>query len=115
MSWAEIAEQAGLPRDYQELTTATRKVRRVGKFEPDLVSRAIQVNAPSRIVLNHFDYVAPGVREGRYMADARKFLDTIVEGPIGRKVDWIGVGPDAIIEAQKIRSSRSLTREDVSI
>jgi Adenylosuccinate synthetase len=115
MSWAEIAEQAGLPHDYQELTTATGKVRRVGKFEPNLVRRAIQINAPTRIVLNHFDYVASGVREGRYTVDAWDFLDTIVEGPIGRKVDWIGTGPDAIGEAQEIRSSRSSTRVDASV
>src|SRR5580704_6206944 len=55
-SWAQIAKVAGLPNDYCELTTATRKVRRVGFFDADLVQRAIEINQPTRIVMNHFDY-----------------------------------------------------------
>jgi adenylosuccinate synthase len=59
-TWERIAAEAGLPLDYQEYTTVTGKVRRVGRFDPDIVRRAIAVNQPSRVVLNHLDVMSPG-------------------------------------------------------
>ena len=58
-TWETIAAEAGLPLDYREYTTVTGKVRRVGRFDPDLVHRAIAANNPSFVVLNHLDYVDP--------------------------------------------------------
>ena len=102
-SWSEIAEGAGLPGDYCERTTATKKVRRVGTFDPELVRRAIEINNPSRIVLNHFDYVDIGVSERRFSHESRDFLES-VETEIGQRIDWIGIGP---------KQSDILAREEV--
>jgi len=102
-SWAEIARAAGLPADYRELTTATRKVRRVGTFDPELVRRAIEVNNPTRIVMNHFDYVDSGVREGQFRDRAVKFLEK-VEASIERRVDWMGTGPATFIKRDAVRN-----------
>lgn len=101
-SWTEIAKAAGLPADYCELTTATRKVRRVGTFDPDLVRRAIDVNNPTRIVINHFDYVDCGVRKGQFRGSALRFLES-VEKSIGRTIDWLGTSPSAFVERKSIR------------
>jgi adenylosuccinate synthase len=52
-------EQLGLP---EERTTVTNKVRRVGKFDPELVAEAVRANggAPTaRLALTMFDYVFP--------------------------------------------------------
>lgn len=100
-TWANIAKAAGLSDDYHELTTATRRIRRVGTFDPWLVKRAIEANNPSRIVLNHFDYVAQGVRAGEYSPKAKEFLRKI-ETSIGRQIDWIGTGPDSLIEKAEV-------------
>ncbi|MCP2082231.1 UNVERIFIED_ORG: adenylosuccinate synthase [Methylorubrum zatmanii] len=89
--WPQIATQAGLPDDYKELTTATRKVRRVGLFEPGIVRRAVRMNRPTRIVLNHVDYVSQG---GPSDPKVTEFIERTVEGPIGRRVDLLGFGPD---------------------
>lgn len=101
-SWAEIAKAAGLPADYSELTTATRKVRRVGTFDPELVRRAIAVNNPTRIVMNHFDYVDRGVREGRFCFPALTFLES-VERSIHHAIDWLGTSPSTFVERKSIR------------
>ena len=101
MTWSDIARRARLPSDYVELTTATRKVRRVGSFDPALVRRAIRVNRPTRIVLNHLDYVAP---EGVADPEAAWFVEEVVEGPIGRKVDWLGFGPSEVVERSALAS-----------
>lgn len=100
-SWEEISRSAGLPNNYCELTTATRKVRRVGSFDPEQVIRAINANNPSRLVLNHFDYVDGDVRDGIFGPRAKEFIERI-EIAISRKIDWIGIGPSRFVNRDTI-------------
>lgn len=97
ITWATLAREAGLPDDLTELTTVTRKVRRVGRFDSGVVRRALAANRPSRLVLNHLDYVDPHARTGMLTAKAEHFLAN-VEASIGRLVDWVGFGPDHLAE-----------------
>jgi adenylosuccinate synthase len=101
-SWERIAREAGLNDDIREFATVSANVRRVGCFDREIVCRAIQANQPSRIVLNHLDYVDPQVRGGSLSAKARLFVEKI-EAEIGRKVDWLGTGPGAVMERQEGR------------
>jgi adenylosuccinate synthase len=103
-TWELVAKSAGLPDGYNELTTATKKIRRVGLFDAAVVKRAIEINNPTRIVLNHFDYVDPGVREHRFSVNALIFLKK-VESDIGREVDFVGTGPDTLIPRKDIGNS----------
>lgn len=91
-SWSEIAEAAGIERDLTELTTVTRACRRVGHFDAAIVRQAIAANRPSRIVLNHVDYVSPASTGDRLDAKACAFVDDIA-GQIGQAVDWVGTSP----------------------
>jgi len=104
-TWAAVARKAGLAADYQELTTATRRVRRVGQFDPEIVKRAIEINNPSRIVLNHFDYVEPGIRRGEVSTEALDVLRGI-EKAIGRTIDFVGTGPATLIPRNEFGMSR---------
>jgi len=91
-SWAEIADAAGIDRDLTELTTVTRARRRVGQFDANIVRQAIAANRPTRIVLNHLDYVAPN-STGRVLDPiGRAFVDKIGD-QIGQCVDWVGTSP----------------------
>lgn len=65
-----------------EHTSATNKLRRVGKFDQELVRKAIAYNQPTKVVLNHMDYVK----------DHNMFLK-YVQREIGRSVDYIGTSP----------------------
>lgn len=112
-SWAEIARTASLPSDYCELTTATRKVRRVGTFDPEIVRRAIEVNNPTRIVLNHFDYVDELVRDRIFRTGALEFLKWI-ENSISRSIDWIGTGPAAFLHRDELRRFEESTELESS-
>jgi adenylosuccinate synthase len=98
-SWEHIAAEAGITEDIGELTTVTARLRRVGRFDPEIVRQAIQVNQPTRIVLNHLDYVDPRVRDGFLTAKARVFVEK-VEADIGRCVDWVGIGPGQMMDRQ---------------
>ena len=98
-SWETVAAEAGLPLDYREYTTVTGKVRRVGRFDPDLVRRAIAANNPSSVVLNHLDYVDPRVRTEGMSDKAREFIEQ-VEREVKWRIDWIGTGPASVIDRQ---------------
>ena len=92
-TWERIAIEAGLEASHREYTTVTGKVRReFGHFDPELVRRAIAVNRPSRIVLNHLDYVDPQVRTSEWTPKVDQFVRDI-ETQIDRKIDWFGIGP----------------------
>lgn len=100
-SWERIAAEAGITEDIRELTTVTARLRRVGRFDSEIVRRAIEANQPTRIVLNHVDYVDPRVREGCLTAKARAFVERI-EADIGRCVDWLGTGPGQMMARQQM-------------
>jgi adenylosuccinate synthase len=103
-TWELIARTAGLPDGYNELTTATRKIRRVGQFDSVMARRAIEVNNPTRIVLNHFDYVDPDVRRHQFNFNAQAFLKKI-ESDIDREIDFVGTGPATLIPRREIGNS----------
>lgn len=84
-TWEAVSRSAG--RAVLEHTTVTRRVRRVGGFDAGLVRRAIALNRPSRVVLNHVDYLATDD------LDRLAFVER-VEAAIGRRVDLVGLGPD---------------------
>jgi adenylosuccinate synthase len=103
-TWEVIAKRAGLPDGYNELTTATKKIRRVGEFDGAMVRQAIAINNPTRVVLNHFDYVDPGVRQHQFNFNALAFLKKI-ETDIGREVDFVGTGPATLISRTEVGNS----------
>jgi adenylosuccinate synthase len=100
IDWQIVAEEGGHSEDLSEFTSATKKLRRVGRFDPDIVQRAISINSPNMIVLNHIDYIASetvdenGMIQNRYVS--------FVEEQIGHSIDWVGTGPSILTE----RSSR---------
>ena len=83
-TWDTVAQESGQDVDLREYTTVTKNLRRVGRFDAEVVLRAISYNAPTRIVLNHLDYVGPR-REAAFLDD--------VEVGIGRKIDLLGRSP----------------------
>ena len=102
ITWEELAVEAGLPSGYHELTTATRKIRRIGRFGPNIVQRAIDANQPTMIVLNHLDYVDVSVTRGNFSQEVLDFLCS-VEDQIGRKVSLVGIGPETLIARDALR------------
>lgn len=120
IDWPTIARQAGLPEDFVERTTATGKIRRVARFEPEVVRRAIAANRPTRLVLNHCDYLDANVRSGEFGAAARDFVEQTVEAAIGRRIDWIGTGPATFVARDDIgersrERSRSTAKGDAAV
>ena len=96
-TWKAIDEQAGHRHVPREVTISNGLVRRVGRFDADLVKRAVAVNRPTRLVLNHLDYVGSERDLNHPKGRLRKFIQTI-ERDIGRKVDWLGFSGSSIVD-----------------
>ncbi len=88
-TWEAVSEAAGGRRAVVEYTSVTGKVRRVGTFDAELVRRALVFNAPTRLVLNHMDYLGGEEELADSTSGVRRFLNA-VEAGIRRKVDWLG-------------------------
>lgn len=96
IDWATLAKEAALPKEFHERTTATNRVRRVGRFDPSVVREALDANCPHRIVLNHMDYVDPNWRINGPTELSRRFIQN-VERKIRRSIDLIGYGPGTLM------------------
>lgn len=92
-SWADL----GLPEEY---TTVTKRVRRVGEWDPELAWDALLANgapsAPIRVAITMLDHLFPevaGVRlEEDLTAHAKSWLD-IRAKELGLPIDMVGTGP----------------------
>jgi len=102
MSWADIRKLSGYPSDYdlQEITTVTKRVRRVFTFSMEQVKRACRVNGATKIALNFANYLDyECFQTGGYLYNLdllpRKVRDFIVdlETAIGIPVALVGTGP----------------------
>lgn len=91
IDWPTITVEGGHNQIIEERTSVTNRVRRVARFDPEIVREAIIVNAPSRLVLNHLDYVS-GVVPAYKDQKCENYLKKI-ESQLGRKLDFLGYGP----------------------
>ncbi|MHC1744967.1 MAG: adenylosuccinate synthetase [Syntrophobacteraceae bacterium] len=94
IDWETIGLEGGHPNPIVEKTSVSKKIRRVARFSPEIVRQAIEVNRPSRIVLNHLDYL-----DCKYNCEqvdkVVKFVKS-VESSIGAHIDFLGFGPDSL-------------------
>ena len=88
LNWDDVTELAGKGDPIREYTSVTNRLRRVGKFDPDVVLRAIRANRPNQIVLNHLDYI-PGA-SGIISPERAAFIDS-VQQQINAKINYVGM------------------------
>ena len=88
-TWEVVSKAAEGRQAVVEYTSVTGRARRVGTFDAELVRRALVFNAPTRLVLNHMDYLGSEEELVDSTSGVRRFLDA-VEAKIKRRVDWLG-------------------------
>jgi len=98
ISWERLPIY-GSDIDLTEYTSATLRKRRVGKFDADLVKRAIMVNKPNIVVMNHLDYIDYTCNESAdVVSDIIKRYIQKFEIQINCKINYIGTGKKTLIE-----------------
>ena len=96
-TWEQVSAASGATKDLTEYATVTGRPRRVARFQEDIVLRAISVNRPDLLFVNHVDYFDFSVHEQPYLTDraAQKVFE--VEYRVGFEISHVGVGPARII------------------
>jgi adenylosuccinate synthase len=96
IDWDTVTRESKSTTPLLEKSSVTGRVRRVARFDPGLVSRSIEVNAPSLVCLNHVDYLdARGCP--KYWSTVAETLIRQIEASISRPVDYIGIGPATMV------------------
>jgi len=97
ISWNEVTNLSGSEVEIVEFTSVSKKIRRVAKFDAEIVKRAISYNKPTQIVLNHLDYLDKSLCNTN--TNSKKIRDFVesVEADIGRKIDYLGLDRKALI------------------
>lgn len=97
VTWETVTKESKSPTDLIEKTTVTKKVRRVAKFDLDLVKKAVMLNRPTQLAINFIDYIDfknKGICNlAELTADANKFIN-MVEEETGVPVTLLGTGPN---------------------
>jgi len=91
IDWETVSNDLGSEIPIKEYTTVTNLVRRVARFDSDIVKKAIAINNPTSIVLNHLDYVdlnGPNKKTDAFIK--------YIEKEIKREVDFKGFGPASL-------------------
>ena len=94
IDWQTIKTEGNHKRIIEERTSVTKMLRRVGRFDPDIVKKSIIANCPTKIVLNHIDYVCH-LDQSLYFEKVYSFIRYIRES-INRDIEFIGLGPDHV-------------------
>lgn len=98
MTWAEVAQEAGAPEEVMqgELTTVTKRLRRVFTFSAQQLAEAVVANGATKIALNfanYIDWTCFGVNDfGALSPKIRQFISK-VEDIAGIPVTVVGTGP----------------------
>jgi adenylosuccinate synthase len=96
IDWGTIGREGGWEPAPIEYTSVTRNARRVGRFDAAIVLEAINVNQPTKIILNHADYFDGASRENRTITQIVEKKVSHIETLLNRRFDLIGLGPDTL-------------------
>ena len=91
ISWDVLSNRIG--NKVEELTTVTRKVRRVAEFDIGVVKKAIQINRPTQIALQFLNYLFPrdkGKKSWESLSDEAKKYIKKLERKLGVPITLIG-------------------------
>ena len=113
IDWKTVKSISGKDNDVKEYTTVTNRLRRVARFNPQLVNEAIHVNSPTTIVLNHLDYVDNNCQK-ELTKKGKDFIRS-VENNINRKIDYVGISPKCLVQINEIYKKDRLQDESRQI
>jgi len=96
IDWKTIQRESGYPYKIQEFTTVTKRLRRVARFDLELVKKAVLANMPTHIALMGVDYLNyknKGVRHYSKLTQKTKDFILRLEQELGVNVSFVGTGP----------------------
>jgi adenylosuccinate synthase len=108
ITWEQLRLESGYPHEITEMTSVTKKIRRVGRFDWELATKSVQVNGPTTVAINGLDYLDcrnRGITDyAKVTFIAREFVDRLATA-LHVPVAILGTGP-SIQEIIHVDSSR---------
>lgn len=96
ITWDQVRQESGYPHEISEMTSVTKQVRRVGRFDWELAKKAADVNAPTMVAINGLDYLDYRNRGiigwHKVTPGARDFVEKL-ESSLNVPVKFLGTGP----------------------
>lgn len=95
ITWDEVQQISGAPEIIPELTSVTKRVRRVGMFNMRLVIEACRYNRPTAIALmglDRLDYSNLGATSIRDISPQSIEFIRELERQTGIHIEWLGTG-----------------------
>lgn len=96
IGWHDVQYESGCPHLLEEMTTVTKKVRRVGRFDWELAECAVRLNRPTKVAINGLDYLDfrdRGVHSRALFSARSDSFITALERRLHVPVSYFGVGP----------------------
>jgi len=109
VDWDYVTIHSGSSVPLVEYTSVTKKKRRVAKFDPSIVLDAIRVNKPTRIALNHIDYLDAVCRAINGITDKARREVTEIETMTGTTIELLGYGPSSSHVRYNLPETRKTT------
>lgn len=96
ISWEIIKQESSYPYKIQEFTSVTKRLRRVARFDIEIVKKATMINMPTHIALMGVDYLDYKNKEAKYykqLTQKTKEFIYWLENELGHNISFIGTGP----------------------
>ncbi len=107
IDWETVQRESGYPHKIQEFTSATKRLRRVARFDIEIVKKANSVNRPTKIALmgvDYLDYKNTGIKHYNELTVKTKSFIQSLEDKLSVMVNLIGTGPkdQELIEMSRV-------------
>lgn len=102
IDWNTLSAELGRP--VLEYTTVTKRPRRIGKWDDNLIQEAILLNKPTSMALTFLDYIDPscrGISEFEKLNDKSKAFITAIEQKFSIPIAIIGTGGETFTTIRK--------------
>ncbi len=102
IDWETISRESGSTMPIVEYTSVTKAIRRVARFNPDVVHQAIMINRPTKIVLNHLDYIDASCSFSNTLSKKTACLVNKTETLINSSIDYLGFSPSSLVKHAQV-------------
>jgi adenylosuccinate synthase len=106
IDWDTVTNESRASTRLEEVTSVTKNVRRVARFDAEVVKAAIRSNMPTRLVLNHVDYFDKR-ENAESISRAMETQIASIEKNIGRCVDLIGTSGTHLLQRRSSLAFRT--------
>jgi len=97
ITWDDVRNESQCPDDIKEFTSVTKRLRRVGRFDLDMIGRAMRANCPTELAvmgMDYLDYENLSIKSFNDLSSIATNFVNALEKKFGVMVSHIGVGPD---------------------